>query len=129
MVLADTAGRLSTQLHLMEEIKKVKRVIAKLDPDAPHEVILVLDANIGQNTLNQVRTFDAALGLTGLVLTKLDGTAKGGVVVAIAKLRSESARASRESPRPLSLLFVGVGEGIDDLRPFSAREFVDALLE
>ncbi|MBI3371594.1 MAG: signal recognition particle-docking protein FtsY [Betaproteobacteria bacterium] len=129
VVLADTAGRLSTQLHLMEEIKKVKRVIAKLDPDAPHEVVLVLDANIGQNALNQVRTFDAALGLTGLVLTKLDGTAKGGVVVAIAKLRPGLARSSRDPPRALSLLFVGVGEGIDDLRPFSAREFVDALLE
>jgi fused signal recognition particle receptor len=129
VVLADTAGRLSTQLHLMEEIKKVKRVIGKLDPDAPHEVILVLDANIGQNAVNQVKTFDAALGLTGLVLTKLDGTAKGGVVIAIAKLRSALAQSSRDAPRPLSLLFVGVGEGIDDLRPFSAREFVDALLE
>ena len=122
VVLADTAGRLPTQLHLMEEIKKVKRVIAKLDPEAPHEVILVLDANIGQNALNQVKAFDAALGLTGLVLTKLDGTAKGGVVVAIAKMKSTL-------NNPLSLLFVGVGEGIDDLRPFSAREFVDALLE
>ena len=129
VVLADTAGRLSTQLHLMEEIKKVKRVITKLDPHAPHEVILVLDANIGQNALNQVATFDAALGLTGLVLTKLDGTAKGGVVVAMAKLRSGLAQGSQGPPRPLSLLFVGVGEGIDDLRPFSAREFVDALLE
>ena len=122
VVLADTAGRLPTQLHLMEEIKKVKRVIAKLDPEAPHEVILVLDANIGQNALNQVKAFDTALGLTGLILTKLDGTAKGGVVVAIAKARSTL-------KSPLSLLFVGVGEGIDDLRPFSAREFVDALIE
>jgi fused signal recognition particle receptor len=122
VVLADTAGRLPTQLHLMEEIKKVKRVITKLDPGAPHEVILVLDANIGQNALSQVNAFDAAIGLTGLVLTKLDGTAKGGVVVAIAKARSAL-------KRPLSLLFIGVGEGIDDLQPFSAREFVDALLE
>ena len=122
VVLADTAGRLPTQLHLMEELKKVKRVIAKLDPEAPHEVILVLDANIGQNALNQVKAFDTALGLTGLVLTKLDGTAKGGVVVAIANARSML-------KNPLSLLFVGVGEGIDDLRPFSAREFVDALIE
>lgn len=137
VVLADTAGRLPTQLHLMEEIKKVKRVIAKLDPEAPHEVILVLDANIGQNALNQVKAFDAALGLTGLVLTKLDGTAKGGVVVAIAaqarsslaQARSSLAQAPSTSKRPLSLLFVGVGEGIDDLRPFSARDFVDALLE
>lgn len=130
VVLADTAGRLPTQLHLMEEIKKVKRVIAKLDPEAPHEVILVLDANIGQNALNQVKAFDAALGLTGLVLTKLDGTAKGGVVVAIAaQARSVLAQARSTSKRPLSLLFVGVGEGIDDLRPFSARDFVDALLE
>ena len=147
VVLADTAGRLPTQLHLMEEIKKVKRVIAKLDPQAPHEVILVLDANIGQNALNQVKAFDTALGLTGLVLTKLDGTAKGGVVVAIAQqarshnaqqARSHSAQQARSHDaqqaqsiprRPLSLLFVGVGEGIDDLRPFSAREFVDALLE
>jgi fused signal recognition particle receptor len=123
VVIADTAGRLPTQLHLMEEIRKVKRVIAKLDPQAPHEVILVLDANIGQNAINQVKAFDAALGLTGLVLTKLDGTARGGVVVAIAQ-----ARAAIDAARPLSLLFVGVGEGIDDLRPFSAREFVDALL-
>jgi fused signal recognition particle receptor len=122
VVLADTAGRLPTQLHLMEEIKKVKRVIAKLDPEAPHEVILVLDANIGQNALNQVKAFDTAVGLTGLVLTKLDGTAKGGVVVAIAKMKSTL-------KNPLSLLFVGVGEGIDDLRPFSAQEFVDALIE
>ena len=122
VVLADTAGRLPTQLHLMEEIKKVKRVIAKLDPAAPHEVILVLDANIGQNALNQVKAFDTALGLTGLILTKLDGTAKGGVVVAIAQARSDG-------KNPISLLFIGVGEGIEDLRPFSAREFVDALLE
>ncbi len=115
IVLADTAGRLPTQLHLMEEIAKVRRVIAKADPSAPHEVLLVLDANIGQNALTQVKAFDAAIGVTGLVLTKLDGTAKGGVVAAIA----------RQAPKPLR--FIGVGEGIDDLQPFKAREFVDAL--
>ncbi|HRP95396.1 MAG TPA: signal recognition particle-docking protein FtsY [Rhodocyclaceae bacterium] len=115
IVLADTAGRLPTQLHLMEEIAKVRRVIAKAQAGAPHEVLLVLDANIGQNALAQVKAFDAAIGVTGLVLTKLDGTAKGGVVAAIA----------RQSPKPLR--FIGVGEGIDDLRPFCAREFVDAL--
>lgn len=115
IVLADTAGRLPTQLHLMEEIAKVRRVIAKAAPGAPHEVLLVLDANIGQNALTQVKAFDAAIGVTGLVLTKLDGTAKGGVVAAIA----------RQTPKPLR--FIGVGEGIDDLQPFRAREFVDAL--
>jgi fused signal recognition particle receptor len=116
VVIADTAGRLPTQLHLMEEIRKVKRVAAKAQADTPHEVVLVLDANTGQNALAQVRAFDQALGLTGLVLTKLDGTAKGGVVCAIA----------REKPVPL--LFVGVGEGIDDLRPFVARDFAEALV-
>jgi fused signal recognition particle receptor len=116
VVIADTAGRLPTQLHLMEEIRKVKRVAAKAQPDAPHEVLLVLDANTGQNALAQVRAFDDALGLTGLVLTKLDGTAKGGVVCAIAR------------ERPVPLLFVGVGEGIDDLRPFVARDFAEALV-
>jgi len=115
VVLADTAGRLPTQLHLMEEIAKVRRVIAKAEPTAPHEVLLVLDANIGQNALAQVKAFDAAIGVTGLVVTKLDGTAKGGVIAAIA----------RQQPKPLR--FIGVGEGIDDLQPFSAREFVDAL--
>ncbi|WP_225546950.1 signal recognition particle-docking protein FtsY [Chromobacterium violaceum] len=117
IVLADTAGRLPTQLHLMEEIKKVKRVIQKALPDAPHEVVLVLDANIGQNTVNQVKAFDDALGLTGLILTKLDGTAKGGVIAAIAK------------QRPIPLRFVGVGESIDDLRPFDSRDYIDALFE
>jgi fused signal recognition particle receptor len=115
VVLADTAGRLPTQLHLMEEIRKVKRVIAKADPTAPHEILLVLDANTGQNGLAQVQAFDDALGLTGLVLTKLDGTAKGGVVAAIAK------------NRPVPLRFIGVGEAVEDLRPFVAAEFVDAL--
>ena len=124
VVLADTAGRLPTQLHLMEEIKKVKRVIAKAEPGAPHEVLLVLDANTGQNALSQVQAFDAAIGVTGLVLTKLDGTAKGGVVAAIAHLRSNTAR-----HQPIPLRFVGVGEALEDLRPFSAEEFVDALLD
>lgn len=117
VLLADTAGRLPTQLHLMEEIRKVKRVIDKALPGAPHEVLLVLDANTGQNALNQVKAFDQALGVTGLVMTKLDGTAKGGVIAAIAR------------ERPIPLRFIGVGEGLDDLRPFSAEEFVDALLE
>jgi fused signal recognition particle receptor len=117
IVLADTAGRLPTQLHLMEEIRKVKRVIDKALPGAPHEVLLVLDANTGQNALSQVKAFDDALGVTGLVLTKLDGTARGGVIAAIA----------RQNPIPLR--FVGVGETIDDLRPFVAEEFVDALLD
>jgi fused signal recognition particle receptor len=116
VVLADTAGRLPTQMHLMEEIKKVKRVTAKALPGAPHEVLLVLDANTGQNALAQLRAFDEALGVTGLVLTKLDGTAKGGIIAAIA----------RERPKPVR--FIGVGEGIDDLRPFRAEEFVNALL-
>ncbi len=116
IVLADTAGRLPTQLHLMEEIKKVKRVIAKAEAGAPHEVLLVLDANTGQNAVSQVKAFDDALGVTGLVLTKLDGTAKGGVIAAIAR------------QKPIPLRFIGVGEGLDDLRPFDADEFVDALL-
>jgi fused signal recognition particle receptor len=122
VVLADTAGRLPTQLHLMEEIKKVKRVVAKALPGAPHEVLLVLDANTGQNALAQVRAFDAAIGVTGLILTKLDGTAKGGVIAAIALMRSSS---SREQPIPVR--FIGVGEALDDLRPFDAGEFVAAL--
>ena len=144
VVLADTAGRLTTQAHLMEEIKKVKRVIAKALPgrqarpplsnfppqageraneslremndSAPHEVLLVLDANTGQNALSQVKAFDEALGVTGLILTKLDGTAKGGVIAAIAKAH------------PIPVRFIGVGEGLDDLRPFVAEDFVAALL-
>jgi fused signal recognition particle receptor len=116
VVIADTAGRLPTQLHLMEEIRKVKRVAGKALEGAPHEVLLVLDANTGQNSLAQVKAFDAALGLTGLILTKLDGTAKGGVVCAIAK------------EKPVPLVFIGVGEGIDDLRPFAARDFAEALV-
>lgn len=117
IVLADTAGRLPTQLHLMEEIKKVKRVLQKAMPDAPHEIIVVLDANIGQNAVNQVKAFDDALGLTGLIVTKLDGTAKGGILAALA------------SDRPVPVRYIGVGEGIDDLRPFDARAFIDALLD
>ena len=116
VVLADTAGRLPTQLHLMEELRKVKRVIAKAIPDAPHEVFLVLDANTGQNALAQVKAFDAAVGLTGLIVTKLDGSAKGGVVAAIAK------------QHPVPIRFIGVGESVDDLQRFVAAEFVDALL-
>ncbi|MDD4910940.1 MAG: signal recognition particle-docking protein FtsY [Sideroxydans sp.] len=116
VVLADTAGRLTTQAHLMEEIKKVKRVIAKVMPEAPHEVLLVLDANTGQNALSQVKAFDESLGVTGLVLTKLDGTAKGGVIAAIAKAH------------PIPVRFIGVGEGLDDLRPFVAEDFISALL-
>ena len=117
VLLADTAGRLSTQAHLMEEIKKVKRVIAKALPEAPHEVLLVLDSNTGQNALSQVKAFDSALDVTGLVLTKLDGSAKGGVIAAIAKAH------------PIPIRFIGVGEGLDDLRPFVAEEFVAALLD
>jgi fused signal recognition particle receptor len=123
IVLADTAGRLPTQLHLMEEIRKIKRVIGKALPGAPHEVLLVLDANTGQNALAQVKAFDDALGVTGLVLTKLDGSAKGGVIAAIAH-----ARASSPQLRQIPLRFIGVGEGLNDLRPFNAGEFVAALL-
>ncbi len=116
VVLADTAGRLTTQAHLMEEIKKVKRVISKALPGAPHEILLVLDANTGQNALSQTKAFDDVLNITGLVLTKLDGTAKGGVIAAIAK------------SHPIPVRFIGVGEGLDDLRPFVAEDFVAALL-
>lgn len=117
VVLADTAGRLPTQLNLMEEISKVKRVINKALPGAPHEILLVLDANTGQNAVMQVKAFDDALGVTGLVLSKLDGTAKGGVIAAIAQTR------------PIPIRFIGVGESIEDLRPFKAKEFVEALFE
>jgi fused signal recognition particle receptor len=116
ILLADTAGRLPTQLHLMEEIRKVKRVIQKLDPAAPHEVLLVLDGNTGQNMINQVKAFDDALGVTGLIVTKLDGTAKGGAIAAIA------------TTRPIPVRFIGIGEGLDDLKPFVAREYVEALI-
>ncbi len=117
VVLADTAGRLPTQLHLMDEIAKVKRVMDKALPGAPHEVLLVLDANTGQNAVNQVRIFDDALGVTGLVLSKLDGTAKGGVIAAIAQAR------------PIPIRYIGIGEAIDDLRPFNAAEFIDAMID
>lgn len=117
IVLADTAGRLPTQLHLMDEIAKVKRVMDKALPGAPHEVLLVLDANTGQNAVNQVKIFDDALGVTGLVLSKLDGTAKGGVIAAIAQAR------------PIPIRYIGIGETIDDLRPFNAHEFIDAMLD
>ena len=116
VVLADTAGRLPTQLHLMEELKKIRRVLAKAQPGAPHETLLVLDANTGQNALAQVASFDAALNLTGLVVTKLDGTAKGGVVAAIAMAQ------------PVPIKLIGIGEGVDDLREFRAAEFADALV-
>ncbi len=116
VVMVDTAGRLPTQLHLMEELKKIKRVIGKSMGSAPHEVLLVIDGNTGQNALTQVKAFDDALTLTGLVVTKLDGTAKGGVLAAIAKTR------------PVPVYFIGIGEKIEDLQPFNAQEFVDALL-
>lgn len=115
IVLADTAGRLPTQLNLMDEISKVKRVIAKAMPEAPHEILLVLDANTGQNAVTQVKAFDDALNVTGLVLSKLDGTAKGGVIAAIAQAR------------PIPIRYIGVGESIEDLRQFDANEFVQAL--
>ena len=122
VVIADTAGRLPTQLHLMEELKKIRRVIAKAQPDAPHELLLVVDGNTGQNALAQVKAFDEALGLTGLVVTKLDGTAKGGVLAAIA-------RWCADSRRPLAVYFIGVGEAVEDLQVFNAREFARALLD
>ncbi len=116
VVLVDTAGRLPTQLHLMEELRKIKRVIQKADATAPHEILLVIDGNTGQNALSQVKTFDDALQLTGLIITKLDGTAKGGVLAAIAR------------ERPLPVYFIGVGEKLEDLETFNAREFAQALL-
>jgi fused signal recognition particle receptor len=116
VVIADTAGRLPTQLHLMEELKKIRRTIAKAEPSAPHEVLLVVDGNTGQNALAQVKSFDDALKLTGLIVTKLDGTAKGGVLAAIAR------------ERPVPVYFIGVGEKLEDLETFDAREFANALL-
>ena len=117
IVIADTAGRLPTQMHLMDEIKKVQRVINKAYPGAPHEILLVIDANTGQNAVSQVKAFDDALGVTGLVLSKLDGTAKGGVIAAIAEAR------------PIPIRYIGIGEAIDDLRPFNAQDFVDAMID
>ncbi|MDE2287837.1 MAG: signal recognition particle-docking protein FtsY [Burkholderiales bacterium] len=116
IVMADTAGRLPTQLHLMEELKKIKRVLAKTGHNAPHEILLVIDGNTGQNALSQVKAFDDALQLTGLIVTKLDGTAKGGILAAIAR------------QRPIPVYFIGVGEKVEDLQPFSAEEFADAVL-
>ena len=121
VVIADTAGRLPTQTHLMEELKKIRRTIAKAMAGAPHEVLLVVDGNTGQNALAQVKAFDAALGLTGLVVTKLDGTAKGGVLAAIARWGAEQGRV-------VPVYFIGVGERLEDLQPFSARDFAQALL-
>ena len=116
VVLVDTAGRLPTQIHLMDELKKIKRVVQKADTSAPHEILLVIDGNTGQNAVTQVKAFDDALKLTGLIVTKLDGTAKGGVLAAI----------SRE--RPVPVYFIGVGEKLEELETFSAREFAQALL-
>jgi len=120
VVLVDTAGRLPTQAHLMEELRKIRRVIGKAMDGAPHEVLLVLDGNTGQNMLAQVQAFDAAVQLTGLIVTKLDGTAKGGALVALAHTRRET---------PIPVYFIGVGEGIEDLQAFSAREFASALID
>lgn len=120
VVMIDTAGRLPTQLHLMEELKKIKRVIGKADGAAPHEVLLVVDGNTGQNAIAQIRAFDAAINLTGLVVTKLDGTAKGGTLAAVA--------AGSQGVRPIPVYWIGVGEGMNDLQPFVAKEFASALL-
>ena len=117
IMMVDTAGRLPTQANLMEELKKIRRVVSKAMADAPHETLLVIDGNTGQNALAQVKAFDAAIGLSGLIITKLDGTAKGGVIAAIAK------------NHPIPIYFVGIGEGLEDLQPFDAPEFVDALLQ
>jgi fused signal recognition particle receptor len=115
ILIADTAGRLHTQTNLMAELQKVKRVITKLDPTAPHETLIVLDATLGQNALSQVKQFNEAMGVTGIALTKLDGTAKGGIIFSIAKQTK------------IPIRFIGIGEGMHDLRPFNADEFVDAL--
>jgi len=117
IVIADTAGRLHTQDNLMDELAKIKRVLGKIDASAPHETLIVMDAGFGQNALNQVQQFHNSIGLTGMAVTKLDGTAKGGILFSIAKKLN------------LPVRFIGVGEGINDLRPFNASEFVDALLD
>ncbi len=127
VVLVDTAGRLPTQLHLMEELRKMKRVVQKADATAPHEVLLVIDGNTGQNALAQVKAFDVALQLTGLIVTKLDGTAKGGVLAAIALWARERQQAA-PALRPVPVYFIGVGEKLEDLETFNAREFAQALL-
>jgi len=123
IVLADTAGRLQAKTNLMDELSKIKRVVARFDEQAPHEVILVLDAGVGQNALSQLKEFDAAVGVTGLILTKLDGTAKAGVLFALAHSIREA-----DPQRTLPVYYIGVGEQIDDLRPFEAEPFVEALL-
>lgn len=116
IVILDTAGRLHTKVNLMEELKKVKRIVSREIPGAPHEALLVLDASTGQNALSQARIFNEAVGLTGIALTKLDGTAKGGIIVAIA------------NELKIPIRFIGVGEGVEDLREFDAREFVEAMI-
>ena len=120
VVMVDTAGRLPTQLNLMDELKKIRRVIAKADASAPHEVLLVVDGNTGQNVLSQIRAFDAAIGLTGLIVTKLDGTAKGGTLAAVA--------AGSQGVRPVPVYWIGVGERLEDLQPFVAQDFAAALV-
>jgi fused signal recognition particle receptor len=125
VVLIDTAGRLSTQSHLMEELKKIKRVIQKADLSAPHQILLVIDGNTGQNALAQVKSFDSAVSLTGLIVTKLDGTAKGGVLVAIALWNQERVQAGLGS---VPVYFIGVGERLEDLQNFRAEEFAQALI-
>ena len=127
VVLVDTAGRLPTQLHLMDELRKMKRVVQKADATAPHEVLLVIDGNTGQNALSQVKSFDDALQLTGLIVTKLDGTAKGGVLAAIA-LWARERQAAKADLKPVPVYFIGVGEKLEDLETFNAREFAQALL-
>ena len=117
IIIADTAGRLHTQDNLMDELAKIKRVLAKIDTSAPHETLIVMDAGFGQNALHQAQQFHDSIGLTGMAVTKLDGTAKGGILFSIAKTLK------------LPVRFIGIGEGINDLRPFNASEFVDALLE
>ncbi len=131
VVIADTAGRLPTQLHLMEELRKIQRVIGKAQEGAPHEVLLVVDGNTGQNALAQVKAFDQALGLTGVIITKLDGTAKGGTLAAMAlwaRERPQDADKDSAARRPLSIYFIGIGEQLEDLQTFNAKEFAQALL-
>jgi fused signal recognition particle receptor len=115
LLIVDTAGRLHTKINLMEELKKIKRVMAKVIPDAPHEILLVVDATTGQNAISQAKLFNESIGLTGLAITKLDGTSKGGVIIAIA------------DELDIPIRYIGVGEGVEDLRDFNAAEFVDAI--
>ena len=126
VVMIDTAGRLPTQLHLMEELAKIKRVITKADGTAPHEVLLVIDGNTGQNALAQVKAFDQSISLTGLIVTKLDGTAKGGVLAAIALWARE--QAEKNQKQAIAVYFIGVGEKLEDLETFDALEFAQALM-